>query len=104
VCRDSFGSIIQCSSLISARCTAVYGEASAAFLVVRLALSLRLSSFILESDSLSITLTLQKPKHTQYWCIVPIISKGLSIILSISSWLADNVNRSANLCIHHMII
>jgi hypothetical protein len=58
ICRDSSGSIIQCSSLISPPCTAVYGEASVALLVVRLALSLQLSSFILESDSI---LALQKP-------------------------------------------
>jgi hypothetical protein len=65
VCRDSSGSIIQCSSLISPPCTAVYREASAALLAVRLAVSLQLSSSILESDSLIVTLALQKPDHTQ---------------------------------------
>jgi hypothetical protein len=55
VCLDSSGSIIQCSSLICPPCTAVYGEASA----VRLAVYLQFSSFILEGDSLIVTLALQ---------------------------------------------
>jgi hypothetical protein len=59
VCLDSSGSIIQCSSLICPPCTAVYGEASAALLAVRLAVSLQFSSFILEGDSLIVTLALQ---------------------------------------------
>jgi hypothetical protein len=41
-------------------CTTVYGEATAALFVVQLALSLKLSSFILEGDSFTVTLTLQK--------------------------------------------
>jgi hypothetical protein len=56
VSRDFSGSIIRCSSLISPPCTAVYGEAFAALLAVRLALSLQLSSFILEGDSLTVAL------------------------------------------------
>jgi hypothetical protein len=38
VCRDSTGSIIQCSTIISPPCTAVYSEATAALFAVHLAL------------------------------------------------------------------
>jgi hypothetical protein len=102
VCRDSAGSIIQCSSLISSPCSAIYGEAFAALLAIQLALSLHLSSFILEGDSLTVTLALQKPDHTQDWRIAPIISEALSMIPPTSSWLASHVNRSANFCAHHV--
>jgi hypothetical protein len=102
VCRDSAGSIIKCSSLISSPCSAIYGEASAALLAVKLALSLHLSSFILEGDSLTVTLALQQPDHTQDWRIAPIISEALSMIPPTSSWLASHVNRSANFCAHHV--
>jgi hypothetical protein len=44
VCRDSTGSIIQCSSIISPPCSALMGEATTALLAARLALSLNLSS------------------------------------------------------------
>jgi hypothetical protein len=60
VCKDSSGSILQCSFVINHPCTTVYGEATSALLVVQLALSLKLSSFILEGDSFTVTLTLQK--------------------------------------------
>jgi len=102
VCRDSSGSIIQCSSLISPPCTAVYGEAFVALLAVCLALSLQFSSFILEGDSLTVTLTLQKPDHTQDWPIAPIIFEAISMIPSSSTWLGNHVNRSANFCVHHV--
>jgi hypothetical protein len=103
VCQDSTGSIIQCSSLISRPCTAIYGEASAALLAVQLTLSLQLSSFILEGDSLTVTLALQKPEHTQYWRIASFISEVLSMIPPTSSWLVSHVNRSANFRAHHVV-
>jgi hypothetical protein len=56
VCKDLTGKIIQGSTIISHSCMAVYDEATAALLVVRLALSLKLSSFTLEGDSLIVTL------------------------------------------------
>jgi hypothetical protein len=102
VSRDSSSSIIQCSSLINPPCTAVYREAIAALLVFRLAISLQLSSFILESDSLTVTLVLQKPEHTLDWRIAPIISEALSMIPPSSIWLTSHVNRSTNFCAHHV--
>jgi hypothetical protein len=63
------------------------------FLAVRLALSLRLSSFILEGDSLTVTLALQKLKRTQNWRIALIISKTLSMIPHLFTWLASYINE-----------
>jgi hypothetical protein len=65
VCRDSFGTIISCSTIISPPCAPVYGEAKAAFLACQLALCLGMSQFILEGDSLIIALSLRKPYLTQ---------------------------------------
>jgi hypothetical protein len=65
ICTDYSGYIIKCSSRISPPCTTVYGEVSAILLVVQLVLSLQLTSFILEGDSLTVTLALQKLEHAQ---------------------------------------
>jgi hypothetical protein len=65
VCRDSFETIIGCSTIINPSCAPVYGEAKATFLPCQLALSLGLSQFIFESDSLIMALSLQKPSLTQ---------------------------------------
>jgi hypothetical protein len=64
VCRDSTDSIIKCIYLISSPYSALYGEATAALLATRLARSLGLSSFILEGDSLNVTLAIQHPAIT----------------------------------------
>jgi hypothetical protein len=102
VCRDSFGTIIGCSTIISLPCTPVYSEAKAAFLASQLALSLHLSRFILEGDSLTVALSLQKPTLTQDWRISLIISQIMLAIPPSSSWSARHVNRSTNFCIHHV--
>jgi hypothetical protein len=102
VCRDSFGTIIGCSTIISPPCTLVYGEAKAAFLACQLALSLHLSQFILEGDSLTMALSLQKSTLTQDWRISPIISQIMLAIPPTISWSARHVNRSANFGIHHV--
>jgi hypothetical protein len=72
VCKYSIGSVIKCISLISSSCTAIYGETLAALLVARLAMTLGLSSFILKSDSLNVTLTLQQPAITQIGELLPL--------------------------------
>lgn len=74
ICRDSTDSIIKCTSLISSPYSALYGEATAALLAARLAVSLGLSSFILEGDSLNITMTLQQSAITIDWRITSTIS------------------------------
>jgi hypothetical protein len=51
--------------LISPPCTTVYGEVLAALLATKLALSLHAPSFILEGDSITVTLALQNPLITQ---------------------------------------
>jgi hypothetical protein len=67
VCRDSTSSIIKCTSIINSPCSALYSETTAALLAARLAASLGLSSFILECDSLNVTMTLQQPAITTDW-------------------------------------
>jgi hypothetical protein len=52
VCMDYLGTIIGCFTIIGPPCAPVYGEAKSAFLACHLALSLGLSQFILEGDSL----------------------------------------------------
>lgn len=59
VCRNSSDTIIGCQSLIRPPYSVIFGEATATLLAVRLAISLWLSSFILEGDSLNVTLALQ---------------------------------------------
>jgi hypothetical protein len=86
------------SALISPPCAALYGEALAALLVVQLTLSLHATSFILEGDSITVTLTLQYPKITQDWCIASIISHVHTIIPPTTSWPANHVNRNKT---HH---
>jgi len=71
-----------------------------AFLACQLALSLYLSQFILEGDSLKMALSLQKPTLIQDWRISHIISQIMSAIPPTSNWLAKHVNRSANFCAH----
>jgi hypothetical protein len=102
ICRDFSGSIIRCISLISPPCTAIYGEALAALLATRLAISMGIPSFILEGDSLLVTPALQRPDITQDWRIASIISTIHSIISPTSSWKASKVNRSANFCAHYV--
>jgi hypothetical protein len=99
-CRDFTGSIIKCTSLISSPCSALYGEATAALLTARLEVLLELSSFILECNSLNVTMTLQHLTITTDWRIASIISNIHSTIPPIVSWKASHINRSANFCNH----
>jgi hypothetical protein len=57
---------------------------------------------LLEGDSLTKTLALQKLEHTQDWRIASIISETLSMISPTSSWLVSHVNESVNFCVHHV--
>jgi hypothetical protein len=102
VVRNFFGSIIGCSSLISSLCSALYGEARAALLAAQLVISLNISSFILEGDSLTVSLALQNPSITQDWHISSLISHIHDIIPSSTSWSISYINRSTNLCAHHV--
>jgi hypothetical protein len=97
--RSFSGSIIGCRSLISPPCSALYGEAH---LAAQLAISLNISSFILKGDSLTVSLALQNPAITQDWRISSLISCIHDIIPSTTSWSASHINRSANLCVHHV--
>jgi hypothetical protein len=67
--RNSSVTITHSNSLISPPCAALYGEALAALLAVQLALFLHATSFILEGDSFTVTLTLQHPEIMQDWHI-----------------------------------
>jgi hypothetical protein len=59
VCRDSNGSILKAISRVSPPCTPNYGEAQRALLAASLAVSLNLSNFSIEGDSLIVILALQ---------------------------------------------
>jgi len=82
VCCDFTCTIIHYSMIRNLPCSAVYGEPTAALLVVRLALSLKLQFFILEGDYLIVTLTIINPTITQDWRISSIISQIISTIPS----------------------
>jgi hypothetical protein len=74
VIRSFSGSVIGASSLISPPWSALYGEARATLLAAQLATSLNIYSFILEGDSLTVSLAFQNPTITQNWRITSIIS------------------------------
>jgi hypothetical protein len=94
VSRDSSGSIIKCISFISSPCSPLYGKALVSLLAARLAISLDLFNFIL--DSLIVTLALQLPAITQDWSIASNISIIHSILHLTTSWTTSKVNQSAN--------
>jgi hypothetical protein len=74
VCRDSTGSIIKCTCIISSHCSVFYGEVTAAFLAARLAVLLGFSYFILDDDSLNVTMAHQQPAITIDWRIASTLS------------------------------
>lgn len=94
--------VIGCCYLISPLCSALYGEARVALLAARLATSLNITSFILEGDSLTVSLALQNPTIIQDWRIASMISQIRSIIPSSTSWSVSHINRSANFYTHHV--
>jgi hypothetical protein len=102
VVRNFSGSVIGCSSIISPPCSALYGEARAALLAAHLAISLNITSFILEGDSLTVSRALQNSTVNQDWRITSMISHIRSIIPSSTSWSASHINRSANFCAHYV--
>jgi hypothetical protein len=101
IIRNSYGVVIKCSSLISPPCAAIYGEALAAFLAVQLALSLQISSFILEGVGVLLQL---------HWLfkIQQSLKNGIllppshTFIPSFLMQLASHVNRSTNFYAHHV--
>jgi hypothetical protein len=98
VCRDSSRTIIHTFINISPPCTPLYGEASAALLAAQLCLFLRLFHVTFEGDSLTVNLAINNPTITIDWRISSIISDFSATIPSSTSWLASNINRSANFC------
>jgi hypothetical protein len=58
ICRNSLGTIIGCSTIISPPCSPIFGETTTALLACQLALSLKFQHFILEGNSLVVTLFL----------------------------------------------
>jgi hypothetical protein len=64
----------------------------AALLAARLAISLKVHSFILECDYLTVTLALQHPNIIQDWHIAQTISHVLATIPSTTTWTTNHVN------------
>jgi hypothetical protein len=67
-----------------------------------MALSLNLSSVILEGDSLAVTLALNHPNITQDWRIASMVSCIITTFPITTSWFASDVNRNANFYAHNV--
>jgi hypothetical protein len=102
VCRNHLGYIIKINTKTNSPCQPNEGEALAANLVVSLAISLNIKSFILEGDSQIVILAFQHPDIAQDWRISSIIHNIIDCITADSSWLVRKVNRSANFCTNYV--
>lgn len=71
-------------------------------LAVSLAISLNISNFILEDDSLIVIMTLQHLSLVLDQKIENIIADSIAMILLSSSWKARKVHRNVNFCTHHV--
>jgi hypothetical protein len=86
VCRDSNGTILKATSQVSPPCTPNYGEAQGALLAASLAVSLNLSNFIIEGDSLIVISTLQFPAIISDWQIEKLTIDTLTLLPPSSKW------------------
>jgi hypothetical protein len=67
-----------------------------------LAVSLNLSNFVIEGDSLIVISALQFPAITSDWQIEKLTLDTLALLPPSSKWEAKKIHRSANLCAHHV--
>ena len=94
--------IIRTTSQISSKCLPNTSEAMTV-LAVSLASILNIKNFILEGDSLVVTLALLNPNFAQDWRISPIILEMFDFISASFSLRAHKVNRNANFCTHSIV-
>jgi hypothetical protein len=80
VCQDSNGSILKAISQVSLPCSPNYGEAQRALLAASLDVSLHLTNFSIEGDSLIVISALQFPAIIIDWQIEKLILDTLALL------------------------
>jgi hypothetical protein len=89
IITDSKGQIITAASLKLSSSDALIGEASAALLATRLALSVGVSSLFLEGDALLVILAINQPSLFSSWSFANVISNISLDLISFQSWYAS---------------
>jgi hypothetical protein len=102
VLSDSNGKIIHAATKRLSTTDASIGEAQAALLASQIASSLGIYSLILEGDAINIILAIQQPDLFLDWNFASIISDIQVHLLSLYSWKAIKVSRSANFRAHSL--
>jgi hypothetical protein len=100
VLRDHSGKFLAVNTLKLPPMDALMGEAHAALLASRLAVSMGCSPLIIEGDSLLTILALKDPLLFSDWIFAPVISDSLVQLHSINVWSALKISRCANLDAH----
>ena len=102
VCQDSNGSILKAISQVSPPCSPNYGEAQGALLAASFAISLHLTDFSIEGDSVIVISALQFLAIIIDWQIEMLILDTLALLPPSSKWQAKKINRSANFYAHYV--
>jgi hypothetical protein len=100
--RNHQGVFLAVNSLKLPSMEANLGEAHAALLAVRLAVSYGCQSLVIEGDSLVTILAINDPSLFSGWCIDPVLADIKDQLLSIPSWKALKISRCANFGAHHV--
>lgn len=100
--RDHEGAFIAVNSLKLPSMDAGLGEAHAALLAVRLAVSCGCSPLVIEGDSLVTVMAINNPTLVSDWSIEPLISDILLNLHSIPVWNAFKISRCAYFSAHQV--
>jgi hypothetical protein len=100
VISDSSGNIIMAATQRLHFTDILVGEASAALLTYRLALSLGYDHFIIEGDALLVILAINSPELFYLWNFSNVVSDINLSLSSFQSWNALKVSRCANYRAH----
>jgi hypothetical protein len=100
VLSDSNGKIIHAVTKRLSTTDATIGEAQVALLASQIASSLGIYSLTLEGDAINIILSIQQPDLFLNWNFASIIADIQVHLLSLYSWKACKVSRSANFRAH----
>jgi hypothetical protein len=100
--RNHQGEFLAVNSLKLPSMEANLGEAHAALLAVRLAVSFGYRSLVIEGDSLVTILAINDPSLFFDWSIDPVLTDIKDQLLSIPSWKALKISRCANFGAHHV--
>jgi hypothetical protein len=102
VISDTSGAIIFAATSKLLGTDALMGEAAAALLASRLALSSDLDNISIEGDSFLVILALNSPSLFSSWNFCNLISDCCLVLDSFQSWNALKVSRSANFKAHSL--